>query len=250
MKNAARWAGVVVLGLAASGLLACTRNDSTTVSAGNETTGIAVSGHGEATGTPDTAFFNVAVQVNRKTVAEARDDAAKSADAVISSIKQNGIDAKDIQTTGLNIQPEYVYPPNGGTPTVNGYVVYNNVSVKVRKLEQLSKVIDDAVAAGGDDSRLEGIRFDIEDRQKLEAQAREAAMKDARQKGEQLATLGGVKLGETEAITEIVVSDGTFFPLSAAAFARAPATGGGPTPIEAGTGKITIDVTVRWAIAK
>jgi len=237
---------VVVIALAAL-VAGCSQDKPTTiVSPSSESTGVSVSGRGEVQAPPDTGFFNVGVEVHAKTVAEARDQAAKAADAVIKSLKSNRVDEKDIKTTQLGINPEYDYK-NSGQPRIVGYVVTNTVEVKVRKLDDFSKIVDDAAAAGGDNTRLQGIRFDIEDNTKLLEQARKAAMEDAKKKAEELAKLGGVKLGSPLSIAE---TQSTAPPPELAAMdkAFAPSTGQAPTPIQTGTGSVVVSVEVRWSI--
>lgn len=239
----APFVGLLVVSAVAFG--AC-KGDTTTVNtpSATETTGITVSGHGEVQAVPDTAFLNIGVQSTATNVADARDKAAKAATAVISSLKSNGVADKDIQTTGLSIQPQYDYK-NPGEPKITGYMVTNTVTAKVRKLETLSKVIDDGVAAGGDDVRLQGISFKVEDNAKVLQQAREAAMKDAKDKADQLARLGGVKLGGPVAISETQSTPPQ--PIAADSI-KAQAAGGPATPIQTGTNSVTVDVQVRWSI--
>ncbi len=214
----------------------------------SEPPGIAVSGRGEVEAPPDTGFFDVGVNATATTVADARDRAAKAADAVIASARKNGVDSKDVKTTQFRIDPVYDYGRTGGTPRITGYAVTNTVEVKVRKLDSFSKIIDEAVAAGGDLVRIQGIRFDIEDTTKLLQQAREAAMKDAREKADQLAKLGGVKLGTPLGISEEQSMRPTPV-LSQRAEGVAPAADVA-TPIEIGTGRVVVNVQVRWGIEK
>lgn len=236
--------GFAAVALAFAG---CTDNARTTVQTSSEATGISVSGHGEVSVKSDTGYFDVGVQVSAATVADAQARGAKAADAVIKAVKANGIDDKDIKTTGLSIQPEYSYPRDGGKPTITGYSVSNNVSVKVRKLDTFSKVVDDAATAGGNDVRLNGIRFDVEDNAKAIEQAREAAMADARKKAEQLAKLGDVSLGVPASIQE---TNSTQPPVAEARAASAVKAAGvdTPTPIQPGTGIVVVDIAVRWTI--
>ncbi len=213
-----------------------------------EAPGIAVSGRGEVQAPPDTGFVDAGVNVTATTVADARDRAAKAADAVIASVKKNGVDSKDIKTTQFRIDPVYDYGKNGGTPHITGYTVTNTVEVKIRKLDNFSKIVDDAVAAGGDQVRIEGIRFDIEDTTKLLQQARESAMKDAKEKADQLAKLGGVKLGMPLAISEQQSSNPT--PVLSQEVKGIPYAADVATPIETGTGSVVVNVQVRWGIEK
>ena len=245
-----QWALVATLAAVALSSAACTTKGGTTnVTTAPETPAITVSGHGEVVVRPDTGLFDVGVQASAASVAQARDQAATAANAVIKSVKGNGVDEKDVQTTQLSIQPQYFYPQNGGEPRITGYQVINTVSVKVRKLESFSKIIDDAAAAGGDNTVLQGVRFGLEDDKKALEQAREAAVADAKQKAEQLAKLGGVKLGDPQAISEVNVQQPKPVLLDLAGVPAAPRSGPG-TPIETGSGKLTLDVQVRWAIAK
>ncbi len=226
-------------------LAACEAGNTVVNTTPAEQSGITVSGHGEVQAPADTATLDVGVQVTAANVGDARDRAAKSADAVISSIKKNGVDDKDIRTVGLSIQPQYQYVKDN-EPKITGYMVTNTVEAKIRKLNNLSKLVDDAVAAGGNDARLQGIRFSVEDRDKVLQQAREAAMNDAKAKAGQLAKLGGVSLDKPVAITETQSTPPNVLAADLASKA-APATGVA-TPIQPGTSAITVDVQVRWSL--
>lgn len=240
----------VILAALPLALVACTEKGAVTnVTTSPETPSITVSGHGEVVVRPDTGFFDVGVQVTAPSVADARDRAATAADAVIKSVKANGVDEKDVQTSQLSIQPQYVYPQNGGEPRVTGYTVVNTITVKVRKLDSFSKVIDDATAAGGDSTLLQGLRFGLDDDKKALEQARELAVADAKEKAEQLAKLTGVKLGDPQSISEVNVQGPVPLAYDSAAALPAPRTGAA-TPIETGSGKVTLDVQVRWTITK
>ena len=208
--------------------------------------GIAVSGHGEITAPSDTGFFDVGVQARNPSVSGARDNAAKAADAVLKSLKADGVDEKDIKTSQLTINPEFDYK-SGAEPRIIGYLVTNTVNVKVTKLDSFSKIIDDAIAAGGDATRIQSIRFDVQDNAKFLEQARKAAMDDAQKKAAQLASAGGVKVGKPVLISEVQSSRPQ--PIAASAFdSRGLAQAAPPTPIQPGSGAIVVDVTVRYLI--
>ncbi len=245
MNRTLMLATAIVATLAAA-LLAIGCKGSTTVNtAPTDLSGITVAGHGEVQAPSDTGFFDVGVQVTAATIEDARNRAAQSADSVIKSLKGNGIDQKDIKTSNFSIQPQYDYSKSNPQPTILGYMVTNTVEAKVRKLDSFSKVIDDAVKAGGNDARVQNIRFGIEDNEKLLGQAREAAMKDAKKKAEQLANLGGVGLGQPVTITETQVNNP---PRPEAASAPGVKDAAFSTPIQPGTGTVTVDITVRWSL--
>lgn len=239
---------IVTLSLLATALAfaGCTKGDSIMVNAsGDDVTGITVSGTGEVSAPTDTGYLSLGVQVDAATVAEAREQAARAAEAVIASLTSNGLEKRDIQTTQLAIYPRYdSRPAANGEPRITGYTVTNILEIKVRRLDSFSKVVDDAVAAGGDAARVNGIRFGIEDTEALAKQARELAVKDARAKAEQLAAATGVRLGEPLAISEVQS------PAPPIVYAEARTTAQGATPIEPGSGMVAVQVTVRWAIAR
>lgn len=237
---------LVVVLAALPALAACTRDgDKITVSNAPQAPAIAVSGHGEIEVPSDVGYIDVGVSVQDKTVAAARDRAAAAADAVISSVKKNGVEQSDIKTLNFNIYPQYESRPNT-TPTIVGYTVTNTVQVKVKKLADFSKIVDDAAKAGGNDARINGIRFGVDDNAKAIQQARERAMADAKQKAEQLAKLGGVNLGKPITINE---TQSTQPPVIKAAAAGSAQRSDVATPIEPGTGTVSVELSVTWSIA-
>lgn len=242
------WAAVAGVVVAGALLAACSDKNQFVLPAGGDAqsaAGITVAGQGIVQAVPDTGYFSVGVQVTAAKVEDARNGAADAADRLIKSVKGNGVDAKDIQTSNISIQPQYDYSKNGSAPQITGYIVTNTIEVKVRKLDTFSKIIDDAVKAAGDAARLQGVSFGVEDNAKALSQAREAAMKDARTKAEELAKLGGTKLGKPISITEVVSSPPRAIPAASAAGAAKDSVA---TPIETGTTGVTVQVTVRWAM--
>ncbi len=227
------------------GLAAC-QGDTTVTNTPADTAGITVSGRGEVDTPPDIGFLTLGVQSTATTVAEARENAATSIAAVIAAIKADGVVAKDIQTTGLSIQPNYDYNKTPNTPEIVSYTVTNTVSTKVRNLDTLSAVIDNAIAAGGDDTRLQGIQFGVDDQAAAKEGARAEAMADAKAKAEQLASLGGVTLGPPVTIAEVVAAPNYGYQLLGGIAYQDAALAS--TPIETGTNLVSVEVTVRYSV--
>ena len=159
--------GALVLAAALSGFaLAC--DTTTTVSTSPDPGGISVNGVGSVTVALDIAVLSIGVEARWSTVAEARQKAARALAAVRASLKRNGVDDKDIRTQGLSIRPAYSSRPTT-TPQIIGYVTTNSVAVKVRNLDNASKVLDDAVEAGGDETRVIGISFAVDKPEQFQA---------------------------------------------------------------------------------
>lgn len=168
--------------------------------AGPEQSGIAVTGTGTVTVVPDVALLNVGVEVTRSTVAVALAEANGAMDAVRSSLDNNGIEERDIRTQSFNIYAQYDFSRE--RQEIVGFTVSNQLSIKVREIDDTSEVLDDAIDAGGDAVRVNGISFTVDDPDAVLDQAREAAVEDARDRAETLAELSGVSLGDVRSISE------------------------------------------------
>jgi hypothetical protein len=240
-RNVTLVAAALALGALASG---CTHNGTTPppIVVTPDASGIVVSGRGEIDVVPNVAVVSIGVEAHGKTVAEARDRAASAAGALLKSLDDNGVPKTDIKTADLSIQPQYEYPPDRG-PIAVGYTVTNTVTVKIRAMDKVSDVADDAVAAGGDAVRLHGLSFEVAEHDEIHAQARAKAVKEARRKAEQLAELSGVDLGAPISVEEVSYNMPVFPPGRFDMTAEAKAM-----PIEPGTATLSVDVRVRWSI--
>ncbi len=273
-----RWMPVAAVALVTAFVItACSNGDSDTpqVNNGNNTitelakagsisiqsqqqTGIWVDGSGVVRVTPDVATLNLGVEARAVAVADARDQAARAMDGVMKTLKDNGVADKDIQTRGFNIQPIIVYVPvptlPGDTtrptePRITGYIVTNSVTAKVRKLDSAGKVIDDAVKAGGNNIRFNGISFSLDNPKPQETEARKLALEDAKAKAQQAAQVMGVKLGEPSFIQ---LTGGS--PIVQEKFLAAPARAFGAdsapaTPISGGELDVIVHVQVTFTIS-
>ncbi len=210
-----------------------------------ESRSVHVTGIGSVTGEPDIATLYLGVSVEKETVEAAREEAASAMTAMIDSLKDNDIAENDIQTENFSIYPQYDYTDEGRV--LRGYRANNTVNAKVRELENLSDIIDDAIAAGGDIVVVNSIQFMIEDPTPLQAQARALAVKDAEVKAQTLAAAGGVTLGKPITITETSRSAGPPIAFAEEA-AFADDSGRTSTPIQAGELTVTVNVTVAYEI--
>ena len=124
----------------------------------------------------------------------------------------------------------------------------NDVSAKVRDLETLSQVIDDAAAAGGNVVLINSIQFMIEDNTALATQARILAVKDAEAKAQTLAKESGVTLGKPLAISEQTNTAAPPIAFDRALAAVAEDASATATPVQAGELTVTVNITVVYEI--
>lgn len=204
---------------------------------------ISVSGIGRVTTVPDVADVGVGVTVTRAKVRDAQAAAATAMTAVIAALRAAGVADKDIQTTSLSLQPVYDYSNSGNPPKLTGYQIVNAVQATVRKLDTISDVIDGALAAGA--TTLNGITFRVDDPSAAEAQARDAAMKDARARADALAKDAGVTITGVASISEQSANVPVPMPYLPTAGALDKAAS---TPIQAGTNEVDVTVSVVYLI--
>jgi uncharacterized protein YggE len=163
---------------------------------------ITVVGTGEASAKPDMAQVQVGVTTQSETAAAALKANSTAIEALFKVLENRKIDKNDIQTSNFNVHP--VYKPNQPgvetAPTIIGYQVTNQVSVKVRDLAQLGAVLDEVIVKGA--NQIHGVSFSKAEPSPIQDQARLKALADARRKAELYAGAAGVEIGKVLLIQE------------------------------------------------
>lgn len=189
---------------------------------------ISVTGEGEVTSKPDLAEVILGVTNDGPTAGAALQANSQAATAMIDLLKREGVEERDLQTSGLVLQPKFEQTQNYSPPKAKGYTVSNTVTVRVRDLSKLGALLDKAVSGGAND--LRGVQFDIAKRQSAQDEARRRAMQDAARKAALFAEAGGVKLGALQTVEE---EGGADMPQPRMFAAKAVAAGMA-VPVEAG----------------
>jgi uncharacterized protein len=213
-----------------------------------QTPRIVVAGEGEAAVAPDMAWLNLSVTREAKTARAALDDANEAIAGVIAALKQAGVEDRDLQTSGLSIQPRYVYPQSNDDnrePRIVGYQVTNSLTVRVRDLARLGEVIDRAVTLGVNQGG--GITFDNDDPSEAMTEARRRAVADAVAKARTLAEAAQVDLGRVVEISESAPAEP---PIPMPKMMRMEAAQDAAVPIEAGENTYRVRVRVTFEIGQ
>ena len=162
---------------------------------------ITVAGEGRVAARPDLAVTTLGVEVYATTLGEAMAEAAGSMERVWQALRGAGLQDADLRTARYSVQVERPYDQKTGRPSDSpGYRVVNLVEARIRDLNRVGAILDDAIAAGA--NSVVGVVFTVADAGSLESQARAAAMADARGRAEQLARLVGAELGPVVQISE------------------------------------------------
>jgi uncharacterized protein YggE len=147
-------------------------------------------GEGVVKRAPDRAWVTIAAESRAKTPGDAQKLNADAMTAVLAKIKGAGIGADAIRTSSYELRPEFDYANN--RQTLRGYVAQNAVEVRVDDLPKLGNILELAVGAGA--TTVSGIRFDLKDRSKAEAEALQQAVADARAQADVAAQAAGLKI--------------------------------------------------------
>jgi uncharacterized protein YggE len=210
-----------------------------------QNTGIWVTGEGEVTVVPDVAVLSLGVESEADTVAQAQSQASTAMNGILSVLSSRGVEETDIKTQSYSIYPSRRWDQDTGEEELTGYRVTNMVAVKVRKIEDTGMIIDAVAEAGGDDIRIDGISFTVDDPAPYQKEAREKALADAQEKAEQIAAAASLKLGEP---TYINASSG-YSPYDIAYGISVPAAeSASGSSISPGEATITVTMQVAYSI--
>jgi uncharacterized protein YggE len=209
-------------------------------------TGVAVSGRGEAPGTPDVLRLDLSITTSGTSAGQALDRSSALMSKVLKALKDKGTKKADIRTSGLSLQPNYDY--RNGKQRITGYSASNSVAATLRDLSKAGAVIQAAVTAGGDASRLDGVRLDLDSDKAVVAAARTAAFADAKAKAEAYAKAAGRDLGPVTLVTENVNPAQPIDMRQAFSYA-ASAPAALPVPVEPGSATVGVTVQVVWSFA-
>lgn len=175
--------------------------DQTAPAASAEPGTLRMVGSGEATVVPDQLTFALSVTDKQTDLDQALANSSASMKRVLAALRQHGVRTADVQTTGLQMYPEYDYP-NYGPPVLTGYRVTQKARVTVRDLAQGGKAVTTAIETGGNGVRASDIRLGVSDPAAALDRARDAAVADATARAERYAAATGMELGDVLALRE------------------------------------------------
>ena len=204
---------------------------------------LGVTGTGEVSVAPDMATLRIGVETRDDSAAAAVAANSEAAQAIIATVKENGVAAEDIQTANFSVSPVYdetsYQSPTG--PRVIGYQATNQVVARVRDLDRLPVLLDATVQSGA--NRIDGLEFGLADDAATTDEARRLAVEDARRKAGVYAEAAGVRLGAIRSISEGGGGPIPYYDRAMRAEAAAS------VPIERGQTTVRASVHIVWEIA-
>jgi len=204
---------------------------------------ITVTGEGRVDASPDMATITLGVTSEGTTAAAAMAANSAALAQVLANLKAAGIADRDLQTTGLALNPNWQSDDNGSNPRIVGYVASNMLTVRVRALTGLGAALDAAVKDGA--NTVDGISFGLAQPEPVLDEARRRAVTDATHRALLLTEAAGVSLGAVAAISE---GGGNFAPVPM--FGKAADMTASAVPVASGEVSLSASVTMVWEIGQ
>jgi len=215
---------------------------------------LTVSATGALQLSPDTAVVTLGMETVGKSLVEAQQQNAAAMQKVVERLLQSGIEKERVQTASFTVTPQYKPQPPRRTgeilptePEIIGYTVGNMLTVEVRDLEKVGKVIDGALAAGA--NRFHGLHWSLRDEHQPRLQALRLAAAKAREKAQALSEALGVKLVRILTASEggaQVIAPRSFMARTMGSAMAAEAA----VPISPGEMKVEASVTLIYEIRR
>lgn len=218
--------------------LALANNERTEFSSSLQVTGTAV-----VTGTPDLAYITVGVETKNASAEVASQENADRMAQVLTALKELGLTDKQITTSGYNIYSSNQIIDRGteNEITITTYHVQNRISIITKDLDNVGKIIDAAIKAGA--NQIQGIRFDIEDKQEMQLLALENAVKQGKAKAEIMAKSAGITINGLASMSE---SYSSYAPMVNTMAVRAEALSQNSTTINPGEVEVSATVSMNF----
>jgi uncharacterized protein YggE len=198
---------------------------------------------GEVTRVPDVAIITAGVVTRSATASGAIQDAANRMQRVLAALKSAGVEDRDIQTSSVNLNPEYRYPENQ-SPQLTGYSATNQLTIRFRDIRNSGKILDALVGQGA--NQINGPTLTIDKPEAALDEARAKAIAEARARAELYARSLGMRVVRVVSVSE---GGGSFpVPPPMPMYARAEAAQAADTKIVPGEQKLQVSLAVTFEL--
>jgi uncharacterized protein YggE len=158
-----------------------------------------VSATGEVSRVPDIANISAGVVTRAASATAAISQNAARMERVRAALKRAGIEDRDIQTSSINLNPEYRYQDNQA-PVLTGYTASNQVSIRFRDIRNSGRILDALVAEGA--NQINGPSLSIDKPEAALDEARTKALAVGRARAELYARSLGLRVAKLVSVSE------------------------------------------------
>jgi len=206
---------------------------------------IAVGGEGEVSVKPDRAQLSMSVEKLDPDLKKAEAEVNKIVRSYLAEARSLGAKDEALSTTGVSIQPEYVWPEGGRERRFTGYRVSRQINLRVDNLDKLGEFILRATGAGV--TQVNPPQLESGRRRELEREALAKAAEDARDKARVLADTLKVRMGAAYRVTESEVGAPPM-PYAVKSMRAADAEGNAEMGVALGEIKLHATVSVEFEL--
>ena len=202
-----------------------------------------ISATGEVNRVPDVAIISTGVVTRAARATAALQQNAARMERVRAALKRAGIADKDIQTSSINLNPEYRYEQNKA-PILTGYTASNQVSVRFRDIAKTGEILDVLVAEGA--NQINGPSLTIDKPEEALDEARLKAIANGRARADLYARALGMRVTKLLSVSE---SGGYAVPPPMPMYARVEAmSADAATKIDPGEQKVQVSVAMSFEL--
>jgi uncharacterized protein len=212
--------------------------DAATMTASQSNGRITVTGTGTVTGVPNQLILSMSVQVTGYSVTSALNTADQGVRRVTATLLGRGVARSDIQTSDLNVSPNY-----NSSNVITGYNVTESLTATLNQLSQAGGQIAAAVRAGGNAVTVDDVSLNLTSTGPLMAAARARAVTNARAQAQQFASALGEPLGPVVSVSPVQQSA-----TPPVQFANTPSASRSSVPISPGTQQLSVSITVVYGV--
>ncbi|GAB6195738.1 SIMPL domain-containing protein [Lysobacter xanthus] len=204
---------------------------------------LAVAAQAESRRAPDIATVSAGVVTQAADANTALRENAERMAKVVAAIRAAGVADRDVQTAGINLNPQYRYAENQ-PPAITGYQASNTVNVTVRDIGRLGRILDALVATGA--NQINGPTFDIDRKEPVYDEARRAALEKAQARAQMYAKALGLRVRRIVSIDET----GGSIPRPGPVFAMAKMARDEATPVSPGENVLSVNLDVVFELGQ
>ncbi len=161
---------------------------------------VTVQGEGTVSVDPDQAQVRFGIATHHGDPEEARAQNAQASAKAMNRVRALGVPDADMKLETLRLQPRQEYDQENRRYVQVGFEAVREVLVTLKELDKLPTLIAEIVQGGA--NRLNGVTYDIADREGVRQEALRAAALNARAKAHLLTETLGAKLGAVLEINE------------------------------------------------
>ncbi len=214
---------------------------------------ITITGKGKVFVKPDLALVNLAVITEAKSVELAMLENKEKMNNIISFMKENKIEEKDLQTVAFRVNPRYEWHEDENPLTSRrnrvlvGYEINQSLEVKIRDMDKIGDIIQGGATFGA--NQIGSLHFTVDNKDEIEKEAREKAIKQAKEKAKALSKSLGIKIDKIVRFEEgrhsspWATRDGALGLESVSMLSKSPAMG-----VEVGENETQVIVHITYEI--